>query len=354
MIQTEVKIQEPISRAYLGNGSIGLTFPFNPDTVQWNYQENIVSMDTLGGRVVQLLSIQLQSITVNMRAGSRESLQHIATQLKSIMGFHTNTLEPVQFKVPSRNWNFLVYLAAVPQLGWDVSATSYPFGLTLLVEDDLTGVKTKQIANSVIDKIRKDIGYNENAHGGTLEEAGQFYNIVDALSKVVPMGGTSSTGGIAPVDCNGSSCTVAAFMTSLIGALGGNPTPELLSAMVCWAKLEGGGVCNPAAFNLCNTGWTDGVQTIPSTSSFPAYASFQDGVTAHAKTLQQNAYGYPDVIAAIQEGNPEKFAVAIWASQWCEGGHRCYGSNGRDLLDDCSFYGKIVLLSGGSTNNCQY
>jgi len=179
-VTTEVITQIPTSRAFLGIDSVNIVFPFNPETVTWNYTDNTTSMDTLGGRVIQLLSVKLNSLEITMKAGSRADLQNIATKLKEIMSYHVATQNPVRFKVPSRNWDFQVYIQSLPALGWDVATTSYPFSITLFVEEDLTGVQTKQITNAVIQNIQKDIGYNAGHHGGNAQVA---YDIITTLTK---------------------------------------------------------------------------------------------------------------------------------------------------------------------------
>src|SRR3954471_741544 len=128
------------AHAFIGNQQVHHTFKFNPDSANWDYKENISSQDTIGGRVVQLLSVNVGAVTVQGKAGSRAELQRLADNIRTLMDFHIRTSLPVNFRVPSRGWNFLVFVQAMPQIGWDVAATSYPYSLTLVVQEDLTGV----------------------------------------------------------------------------------------------------------------------------------------------------------------------------------------------------------------------
>src|SRR4030067_2149295 len=104
------------AHAFLGVEGISHTFRFNPDAVNWGYQEDVTSQDTIGGRVVQLLSVQVQDITVEGRAGSRGELQRLAENVRDIMAFHVRTPRPVSLRVPSRNWNFIVSGQALHQI----------------------------------------------------------------------------------------------------------------------------------------------------------------------------------------------------------------------------------------------
>lgn len=154
------------AHAFLGNSEVSHTFRFNPDNVSWGYAENIVPFDTIGGRVLQVLSGKTNSIIVNGRAGSRGELQRLAQNCSDIMKYHIRTQDPVFFKVPSREWNFVVYLQAVPQLGWSVADTSYPYQIVLDVIDDLQGLATQEMRAYTLERLATGIGYNPDVHGG--------------------------------------------------------------------------------------------------------------------------------------------------------------------------------------------
>lgn len=181
----------PSAHAFLGNKEVGHTFRFNPDSAQWGYQDNVQSIDTIGGRVVQLLSVQVTALAVTGRAGSRGELQRLATNIREIMNYHIRSQNPVQFRVPSRNWNFLVYVAAMPQAGWEVASTSYPYQLQLMIEEDLTGVKTRQLETKALGRLADGIGYNPALHGGNTSA---FTELVDSVLKLSPQTFSASAG----------------------------------------------------------------------------------------------------------------------------------------------------------------
>lgn len=159
------------ARASIGNSAVNHYFLFNPDEVKWSVANNTVSRDTIGGRVVQILSSKVDQMTVVGRAGSRDELQRFALNLKSIMNWQIKNQSPVYFKVPSKKWNFKVYVQNVSSLGWDYAATSYPYELTLLVQEDLTGLTSKVIQKNTLSRLAEGIGYVEDFHGGNAEEA---------------------------------------------------------------------------------------------------------------------------------------------------------------------------------------
>lgn len=146
-------------------------FSFNPDEVKWSFTNNTISRDTIGGRVVQLLSSKVDQMTVVGRAGSRGELQRLAQNLKSIMNYQIKAQNAVHFKVPSKKWDFEVYIQNVSSLGWDYAATSYPYELTLLVQKDLTGLSKKAVEKQALNRLAEGIGYVEKFHGGNAEDA---------------------------------------------------------------------------------------------------------------------------------------------------------------------------------------
>lgn len=180
-----------MNRAYLVAGDFHLTLPVNVYTANWGYQENTVSMDTIGGRVVQLLSVQVTDLTIETVAGSRRELQRMADGISTIMKYHIKTSRPASFKVPSRKWNFQVYVSAMPQMGWDYTATTYPYSLTMAVQDDLTGIKTKQINVQALNRLSKGIGYNPSVHGGDPQGFSKIVKTVTSpgAAAVGPLGG---------------------------------------------------------------------------------------------------------------------------------------------------------------------
>lgn len=182
--------------AFLGNDQVFHTFRFNPSEAEWSYKESMFSQDTLGGRVVQVLSTNIEALTVQGSAGSRRELQKLAANIRDIMQFHIETLHPVYFRVPSRNWNFSVYVEAMPQIGWDVQSTSYPYTLQLRILEDISGTKSEQIRNRAIagiTRLNQGIGYIPGVHGGN---ADQFVSITEVLAEnLVNAGAVYDDGG---------------------------------------------------------------------------------------------------------------------------------------------------------------
>lgn len=182
-----------LAKARIQAGTFALIFPVNPYSAQWAYKENVQSYDTIGGRVTQLLSVNIDGLTITSVAGSRGELQKIAEGIRRIMQYHITTSRPVTFKVPSRAWSFTVYITAMPQIGWDVAATSYPFQLSMAVDEDTSGIQTHKITQSALTRLAENVGYKKGFHGG---EAGAFQKLTNSvLANASSRGGTTTSGG---------------------------------------------------------------------------------------------------------------------------------------------------------------
>lgn len=181
------------AKAFLGVDTLKAIFSFNPDEVKWSYKNNTVSRDTIGGRVVQILSASAEGMTVIGRAGSRERLQIFAKDLKNLMQYHIKTGEAVNFKVPSRNWDFKVYIQNVASLGWDVTTTSYPYQITLTIEDDLNNVINHKLREDTFANILKGIGYNPEYHGGNSAEAIRYIEAMKNALGAIDIGSSAAS-----------------------------------------------------------------------------------------------------------------------------------------------------------------
>jgi hypothetical protein len=109
------------------------------------------------------------------------------------MQYQVTALRPATFVVPSRAWKFKVYLTAMPQAGWDVASTSYPYQLQMAIDEDLTGVKTKQVLGSALSRLADGIGYNPAVHGGDPKAFAK--TIKNVLSATNGPGGVPAIGG---------------------------------------------------------------------------------------------------------------------------------------------------------------
>jgi hypothetical protein len=144
----------------------GVNFPYTPDSLQWSYKLRTAVQDTLGGRVVQLLGMQADTMTISGKAGSREKLEALAAEVVRIMKKHISTGDPVELVIPSRSLKFSVYVQTMPTIERNVKSTAYPYTLTLKVQHTETNVRSEVVLGAALSRLYKGIGYQTGWSGG--------------------------------------------------------------------------------------------------------------------------------------------------------------------------------------------
>jgi hypothetical protein len=151
----------PAVATFVDNTSnITYKFPFNINSLNWNYNLNTQSFSTLGGRVTQVLSVNITSVQIQGEAGSRQALIKLFEEFKTIQDNQNQLKKNVTFNVPSRNLTFRVWLESF-QIGWDPTTTTYPYVITVEVDE--------VVSNSAIDATAKSaLNHLVNNNGGNI------------------------------------------------------------------------------------------------------------------------------------------------------------------------------------------
>ena len=147
-----------------------LYFPFNVNQLNWNYSLNRISYDTYGGRVVQILSVKIETMTVQGDAGSRASLLALFESLKALQLKQVNNQQSLLFTVPNRV-SLNVWFRNI-NIGWDPSTVTYPYDLSFEIED---GGGYNELSKVVMNRELFNlagIGYNEYYAGMQKGSAG--------------------------------------------------------------------------------------------------------------------------------------------------------------------------------------
>ena len=148
---------------------ITYSFPYNIDQLTWNYEMNMQSFSTIGGRVKQLLSVKITTLALQGEAGSRKNLMDLYENFKTMQDNQNQNKVPMTLNVPSRNLTWRVWLEQM-QLGWDVTTVTYPYYMSFEADQDVSGASTNAATAEALQRIIKssdgEIGYN-NIWNGT-------------------------------------------------------------------------------------------------------------------------------------------------------------------------------------------
>lgn len=144
--------------SFPGNGP-SLRFRINPDAVDWNFQIKTAVIDTLGGRVVQVLGADVSDMTVRGRFGYRQAkdafwtdAEDFTTAMRAMIeyqyqggiGHQGKTHTPAVFSFPAEGWRFAVYIKSITDsqgqfaIQHTAGKFSYDYVLTFSIYNDLS------------------------------------------------------------------------------------------------------------------------------------------------------------------------------------------------------------------------
>lgn len=184
------------------SGGPSLSFRIDPDAVDWNFTVNTTVIDTVAGRVVQVLGATLSDMTIrghygqDVRKGtdgeSWKLAEAFANKIREIQGYqsrdatdHRRMHQPAVFNYSPRGWRFGVYVKELADttmggsVGHRTGKFSYEYQLTLFIVDprsddltpagtvhgDLNRAKQKAI-NDYIARISDGIGWRFTTYNG--------------------------------------------------------------------------------------------------------------------------------------------------------------------------------------------
>jgi hypothetical protein len=113
----------------------------------------------------------------------------------------------------------------------------------------------------------------------------------------------------------GSDYTPTTWAVALLGRVKIPATKANVKAVVGWENAEGGHFNNSARYNPLNTTQSaPGATNTGTQGNIKAYTSWNQGLDATARTLQNGRYG--SILAALHGPDPGKVADAIGRSPW--------------------------------------
>lgn len=143
----------------------GIGFPFDPNQFEWGYATKTNVVQTLGGRVIQLLSLQIKSINWQGDAGSEANLLKLFDQLSLVLDRQVESGNPSTLSVPSKGWSFKVYLDGLSGFSWTKTTVTYPYSLRFLVDSGHGSIYTS-LRTRELERLSEDFGRIHPAFSG--------------------------------------------------------------------------------------------------------------------------------------------------------------------------------------------
>ena len=159
----------------------GISFPYNPNSIDWSYTLNKASFNTVGGRVTQVLSTKIDTLTWEGDAGSRNNLLKLYSEFKQIQNYQINQEASCDLVVPSRWWSIKVWARSM-EIGWDYQSVTYPYRMQFEVDEDF-GQISSAITSQEIERLAEGIGWSPKYSG--IGKKGTTANPLAELGKYI-------------------------------------------------------------------------------------------------------------------------------------------------------------------------
>ena len=141
----------------------GAMFPYSPNSVDFAYSLNKISFNTIAGRVTQLISIKVNTITWEGDAGSRENLLQLYQTFKQTQdqqieaeNFGNGASLLVMPTPVGTNLGFsqisMYVLARSMQIGWNYQSVTYPYRIQFELDEGFQNI-TSGFTSSEIDQL---------------------------------------------------------------------------------------------------------------------------------------------------------------------------------------------------------
>lgn len=154
--------------------SIGdVVFDVNPSTFSWGYSLETNSVDTYGGKVVQILSCSLQDCTVQGYLPVSKDLNNAYAEMERfeknilrLMKKQADEKTPDKFDFPALGWSGTVYITQYGSVSYSYDLAAVTYTLQLSVDDGFSELRREIRGNAQasIDSIPNGVGWTRNIY----------------------------------------------------------------------------------------------------------------------------------------------------------------------------------------------
>lgn len=152
-----------MSYCQISGGPRNFRFRVVPNSIEWEYRLNTRSEDTYGGRVVQLLSTNVDTLKIQVDSG-RGGMKYLWDSVnffKDLALWQRDNNKTVRFQYPARKFDFLVYFQS---MDWSDALNNVllPYTVQFQVEEELGQIVQKRVITNELTRLAEGIGYVKN------------------------------------------------------------------------------------------------------------------------------------------------------------------------------------------------
>jgi hypothetical protein len=190
----------------------GVALPVDPETVAWTFKMKTAQIITVGGKVIQVYGTDLgdMSVSGSFGVGGWSARDRFTAQVNKWVTADTTTLhpKPLRFFMPSKGWDFRVFVKAYTAEGGEFEHSNENFapryGLLLFIVEDATMKVVKGIKDAYISRLMNGIGWKQSEYNGPTQDevdaklspyGGDFSKYLAAIAEGTATPGGSATAG---------------------------------------------------------------------------------------------------------------------------------------------------------------
>lgn len=145
-------------------GGPRVELPNGINSFSWQYNLRTSEESTVGGKVVQILGVDINGLTISAELGGGEgSLRKLARQAGELIQWQVTTGRPAHVQYPREGYSFNAFLKSV-SIRDSVDNVTYPVSLNFVVDEDLNYIVTKELMGQELARIKNGIGYSKNIY----------------------------------------------------------------------------------------------------------------------------------------------------------------------------------------------
>lgn len=162
----------------------GRRFRVDPNSIRWTYDAKVKSMNSVGGKVVQVFGTTIGNMQISgsFGVGAWEQQVEFLEQMRAIGeeqatdNLAKHNKPPLRFTYPPKNWDFQVYLRDFSSPDGSGAVNLAPeifnpkWNLTLFIVEDNAGLD-EVATNAYIARLSKGIGWRQTEYNAPLQVA---------------------------------------------------------------------------------------------------------------------------------------------------------------------------------------
>ncbi len=125
----------------LGGPNGGMRLRTGPNTLSWAYNLKTHTDNTYGGRVIQILAVNVTSLSVQIDAGHRgkQYVRDTLLRMRDLALWQRDTHDAVTFLYAPRRISARVYFQSITVQD-KVDNVAFPYTVDFVVQEDLSGI----------------------------------------------------------------------------------------------------------------------------------------------------------------------------------------------------------------------